>query len=105
MPTVVIRGNKFVDRAKFVRIQRVEVCVKCWVYRELTRESDGSLSEGTEGIWLQLVRSCALCLLCDSRFQRRVSRSAESQRDSEVDIRKGKGNCRIGILKGKLKRN
>ena len=38
-------------------------------YGELTRESDRSLSKGTEGIWLQLVRSCTLCLLHDSRFQ------------------------------------
>ena len=38
-----------------------EIAVKCWVLRELARESDRSLSEGTEGTWLQLVRSCALC--------------------------------------------
>ena len=35
--------------------------VKCWVRKELARESNGSPSEGTEGTCLQLIRRCALC--------------------------------------------
>ena len=36
--------------------------VKCWVWKELARESDRSLSEGTEGTWLQLIGSCTFLL-------------------------------------------
>ena len=44
-------------------------------------------------------------LLHDSRFQRRDSRSVECWRDSKANIKEGKGNCGIRILKGKLKRD
>ena len=57
--------------------------VKCWVQRELARESNGSPSEGTEGTWLQLIRSCILCWLHGSRFQSESKSRRESWRYSE----------------------
>jgi len=52
--------------------------VKCWVQKELARESNGSPSERIEGTWLQLIRSCALCWLHGSRFQSESKNRMES---------------------------
>ena len=61
--------------------------VKCWVQGDLTRESDGSPSEGTKGTWLQLIRSCALC----SRFQSesRAERNPEGIPREGIKMREG----------------
>ena len=83
--TIYWKLGRETDREEFILLDTSGGGVKSWVQRELARESDGSLSEGTKGTWLQLVRSCALCLLCGSRFQSEL----KTKRNPEGNPREG----------------